>query len=86
MKLSRPHNESLFNKLEFLNEYCMIALGFVMLNFSNLLPIANPETKEPYPINIDFNTKVEIVAIGIIVFMTGSNFLVMILMSFIKFK
>ena len=64
----------------------MIALGFVMLKFSNLLPVANPETNEPFPIDTNLNTKVELVAIGIIIFMTGSNFLVMIWMSFLKLK
>ena len=56
----------MFNKLEFLNEYCMIALTFLMLNFTSILPI-----------DLEFDSKIEHAAIGIISFIITVNVLVM---------
>ena len=83
---TKPHSESIYNKLEYLNEYCMVALAYIMLNFTKLLPIMNPTTNKPFPIDTNFNTNIEYVAIAIILFMTMSNFWVMIRMSYMKCK
>ena len=32
----RPHNDSIFNTLEFVNEYLMVALAYIMFNFTHL--------------------------------------------------
>ena len=84
--MTKPHSESIYNKLEYLNEYCMVALAYIMLNFTKLIPIMNPMTNKPLPIDTDFNTNLEYVAISIILFMTVSNFWVMIRMSYMKCK
>ena len=31
-----PHSESIYNKLEFVNEYCMVLLAYAMLNFTQI--------------------------------------------------
>lgn len=40
----RPHNDSIFNTLEFINEYCMMALAYLMLKFVNLVQVWDYET------------------------------------------
>ena len=71
----KPHKEAIFNKLEFLNEYCMIALTFLMLNFTNILPF-----------EINFDTKMEYAAIGIIAFMMTVNIMVILRLNFLTCK
>ena len=34
-----PHNDSIFNKLEFVNEYSMVALAYLSLNFVNMVHV-----------------------------------------------
>ena len=77
----RPHNDSIFNTLEFINEYCMMALAYLMLKFVNLVQIWDYETQAPQPANIELNTRVEYAAIAIILLMAVLNFLVMIRIS-----
>ena len=36
-----PHNDSIFNKLEIVNEYSMIVLAYLSLNFVNLVQVWN---------------------------------------------
>ena len=76
-----PHNDSVFNKLEFVNEYCMIALAYLMLKFVNLVQIWDYETHAPKPDSPKLNAGVEYTAITIILLMALLNFLVMIRLS-----
>ena len=39
-----PHNDSTFNKLELVNEYCMVALAYLSLNFVNIVQVWNYTT------------------------------------------
>ena len=75
MHTVQPHKEKIFNKLELLNEYCMIVLTFLMLNFTNILPI-----------DLNFDTKVEYAAIAIIAFMIIVNIFIMLRLDFLKCK
>ena len=77
----RPHNDSIFNTLEFINEYCMIALAYLMLKFVNLVHVWDYETGAPQPESPELNTRVEYAAIAIILLMAVLNFLVMIRIS-----
>ena len=77
----RPHNDSIFNTLEFVNEYCMVALAYLMLKFVNLVQIWDYETNKPMPEDMELNTRVEYAAIVIILLMAVLNFLVMIRIS-----
>ena len=76
-----PHNDSVFNLLEFVNEYCMIALAYLMLKFVNLVQIWDYETHAPKQDSPKLNTGVEYTAIAIILLMALLNFLVMIRLS-----
>ena len=77
----RPHVDSIFNTLEFVNEYSMVLLTYLMLNFVNLTSILDIVTKEPAAQPVDFNSKVEYTAIAIILFMAVINFVAMIKIS-----
>ena len=43
----RPHEESIFNNIEFVNEYCMMALAYIMINFTNVVNVMDPLTNAP---------------------------------------
>lgn len=77
----RPHTESLFNILEFVNEYALMALAYLMINFTTIVTYRDPITHEVVPKNESFDAKVEYGAIGIIAFIVGVNFSVMIRIS-----
>ena len=38
---AHPHTESIFNRLEFVNEFLLILLGYIMLSFTNLIVAAD---------------------------------------------
>lgn len=82
--LVHPHSESIFNKLEFINEYCMVALSYLMLNFVNLVQIWDYEKRTPVPSSPILNEWIEYTAIGIIIFMSFINFAVMVKLSIAK--
>ena len=77
----RPHNDSIFNTLEFINEYSMMALSYLMLKFVNLVHVWDYETQAPQSENIELNMRVEYAALSIILLMALINFLVMIKIS-----
>lgn len=72
---THPHEEPIFNKVELVNEYALIALGYVMLNYIKL---------SPQPSSDGFETAMEYIAVGIIAVMVVVNFGVMIKMSLTK--
>ena len=39
----KPHSDKIFNTLEYVNEYLMVALTYTMLNFANLVVIQDPD-------------------------------------------
>ena len=79
-----PHSESIYNKLEFVNEYCMVLLAYAMLNFTQIGTIQDPETLEPMVMSDKVNMAVEWGAVGLIIFMAVTNFVVMIKVSISK--
>ena len=79
-----PHDRSIFNKLEFINEYCMVALAYLMINFTKVVEVLNPKTNMPLPPNQELNSFIEYGAIAIILLMTLVNFIAMIKISFQK--
>ena len=80
-----PHSESIFNKLEFVNEYLMVALAYTMLNFTKLSMIQDPSNPAGYlPKSEKFNTLMEYGAIGLISLIVLVNLAVMIKISFNK--
>ena len=38
---ARPHAEGIFNKLEFVNEFLLLFLGYMMISFTNLIVAAD---------------------------------------------
>ena len=52
---ARPHTESIFNILEFVNEYLLIFLAYIMLSFTNLITVADPITGKPMPSSLDLS-------------------------------
>ena len=80
-----PHSESIFNMLEFVNEYLMVALAYIMLNFTKLSMIQDPSNPAGYlPKSKKFNTLMEYGAIGLISLIVLVNLAVMIKISFHK--
>ena len=44
--LTKPHEAPMFNRLEFINEYCILALAFTMLLFSGIdRPVSDVQNK-----------------------------------------
>ena len=77
------HSDQIFNKLEFLNEYLMILLAYLMLNFTELpdLPAtANNATDLTieYEPREDHDLVIEFLAIGLIALILLLNLCVMI--------
>ena len=68
----RPHAETIFNMVEFVNEYSLIILGYAMLNYIRLSPL---------PPDQQFNYWVELTVVSIIGIMVIVNFGVMIRLS-----
>lgn len=83
---ARPHNDSIFNILEFVNEYIMVALAYVMLNFTQLFQFISDVNEPGRQMQMDeqFNDTMANVAIGLISFMSFINLAVMIKLSFNK--
>ena len=46
---ARPHSEGIFNKLEFVNEFLLLFLGYMMISFTNLIVAADQVTGKPMP-------------------------------------
>ena len=77
-----PHNDSIFNLLEFINEYAMVTLGYIMLNFAGIVSIQDPsDPNKVLPQNKQLNQYLEFASIGIIFFMALVNFGTMIKLS-----
>lgn len=79
--LVRPHNDSMYNKLEFINEYSMMGIAYCMINFSHVVSIQDPVTREPIPSDKHLNTWVEYLAIAFIALILVINFGAMIFIS-----
>ena len=80
-----PHSESIFNKLEFVNEYLMVTLAYIMLNFTKLAKIQDPHNSAEYlPKSEKFSELMEYLAIGLISLILLVNFAVMIKLSLNK--
>ena len=45
----KPHTENLFNSLEFVNEYALMALAYLMINFTTVVAYRDPITNEIVP-------------------------------------
>ena len=58
----------------------MLALAYIMLNFTKLMNLLNPKTNE----TIIANRELEYVAIAIIAFMTLTNLVAMVRISYKK--
>ncbi len=80
----KPHSESLFNTLEFVNEYALMALAYLLINFTTIVAHRDPITHEIVPKSESFNSKVEYGAIGIVAFIVGVNFGIMIRITAVK--
>ena len=76
-----PHNDSIYNMLEIVNEYSMILLAYLSLNFVNMVQLWNQETKAPMKQSIELNSYIEYVGIGIVLLTICLNFTVMIRLS-----
>ena len=68
-----PHTESLFNKMDFLNEYFLVILAYIMLNFTQLFPV-----KQTWLSQSDWNDGVSNFVIALIIIMVGINLYFMI--------
>ena len=80
-----PHNDKIFNALEFVNEYIMIALTYIMLYFTNLVTIQDASNLSSFvPKDEEFSHWIQLTAIGLILLMSLINFLVMIKLSVAK--
>ena len=68
---TKPHKGGIHNTLEFINEFALILLGYVMLIFSGLTPIADLLAN-----HLSYKTaEMSGVAIAVVIFLT--NFFVM---------
>ena len=68
----KPHEEKIYNTVELVNEYSLVALAYCMLNYTQLSPV---------PIDDKFNRVMEFVVVGIIGVMVVINVSAMILTS-----
>ena len=72
----KPHSQSLFNNLEFFNEYCLVILGYVMLCFTKIMAGVNDTKALDY-----WSTYIAIAIIGL---MALINLGVMVRITFQK--
>ena len=82
--LARPHSEAIYNYLEFINEYCLMLLGYTMLNFTQVIAVMDPDRLMPLETNMTVNRWVEMAAVGLIIFMAFVNSAVMVKNSIAK--
>lgn len=80
----RPHSEPIFNKLELVNEYSMVALSYLGLNFVGLVQVWDSANGKPAPNSPVFDQRVEYVAIALVLFMSLLNFGAMVKLSIAK--
>ena len=80
----KPHDHPSFNNMEFINEYCMVALAYIMLYYTNILALQDSETLRPIPADAVFENWIEWTGITLITFMTLFNFAVMVKISYHK--
>ena len=77
----RPHDQSIFNNLEFINEYSMLLLAYLMVYFTGVPDILNPQTGLAFEKSETVERWIEYIALAIVAFMTLFNFGVMIKIS-----
>lgn len=82
--ITKPHEESIFNTLEFVNEYALMALAYLMINFTTLVSLRDAESGDVIPSSERLNLIVEYLAIGVIAFIVVVNFSIMVRLSFKK--
>ena len=76
--ITRPHDQSLFNILEFINEYSLLGLAYLMINFTTIPAYRDPKTNKVVPKSKEFEDSVELIGIAIIAFIVVVNFGVMV--------
>jgi hypothetical protein len=84
--LTRPHEEQIFNALEFTNEYAMLCLSYLMINFTTIVALRDAKTNELIPSSPNLNKTVEYLAIFLITLITVINFSMMVTISTRKIK
>lgn len=79
--VTKPHEEGLFNVLEFVNEYALMAMAYLMINFTNIVALRDVKTNELIPSSERLNTTVEQLAILVIICIVVINFGIMVRLS-----
>ena len=67
--------------LEFVNEYALMGMAYLMINFTTIVAIRDSKTNELLPSSERLNTTVERLAILMIICITVINFGIMVRLS-----
>ena len=79
--ITLPHKDNFFNMLEFVNEYALMMLAYLMINFTTIVSIRDSATGLLIPSSEKLNGFIEYLAIFIIASITVINFAVMVNLS-----
>ena len=67
--------------LEFVNEYALMGMAYLMINFTTVVALRDAKTNELVPSSELLNVRVEQLAILVIIFIVVINFGIMVRLS-----